>query len=57
MFLPPTAASKVSGVPQSPQKPRATLLELWKRLRSPRVHSMPAMATEANAPNGAANAF
>ena len=33
MFLPPTAASKVSGVPQSPQKPRATALELWKRLR------------------------
>jgi hypothetical protein len=31
--------SKVSGVPQSPQNPRRTLFELWKRLGSPRVQT------------------
>ena len=28
----PSTNSKVSGVPQASQKPRRTLLELWKRL-------------------------
>jgi hypothetical protein len=33
----PDAASKVSGVPQSPQKPRTMKFELWNSLRWPRV--------------------
>jgi len=57
LFPAPDAASKVSGVPQSPQKPRAMASELWNILRWPRGQTTWPTATEANAPNGAANAF
>src|SRR6185312_4099295 len=42
--------SKVSGVPQALQKPRATLLELWNRLRAPRVQTSWSRATVTSAP-------